>query len=63
METKVKDWPSYLDYPIQPKPDPRDVEIKKLKKKLTKLEAELEKEKSKNVVYNNTSNQNTRTGS
>lgn len=63
METKVKDWPSYLDYPIQPKPDPRDVEIKKLKKKLTKLEAELEKEKSKNVVYNNTSNQNTRKGS
>lgn len=46
-ETKVKDWPPYLDYPIQPKPDLRDTEIEQLKAKIVELEAELAKEKSK----------------
>ncbi len=59
-ETKVKDWPPYLDYPIQAKPDPRDTEIEQLKAKIVELEAELAKEKSKNVLLTSPNKINTK---
>ena len=59
-ETKVKNWPPYLDYPIQPKPDPRDTEIEQLKMKIVYLEALLAKEKSKNVLLTSPNKINTK---